>query len=128
MSLFKKPQPQEATAQPPAAGTGTLADVLAPAAIKISPSFLQVGEKFSRTIFAATYPRYLSVSWFAPVINLDRVLDVSLYIQPAETGPVPTLVRARTAAAPSRALRMFIFVDLHIGTPSSLRDDVARAV
>ncbi len=97
MFLFKKTEKLKTALPPSESASQSLADVLAPAAIKISPSFLQVGEKFSRTIFAATYPRYLSVSWFAPVINLDRVLDVSLYIQPAETGPVLKRLTKKTA-------------------------------
>ncbi|MEK7603661.1 MAG: DUF87 domain-containing protein, partial [Patescibacteria group bacterium] len=43
---------------------------------------------FVRTIFLATYPRYLQTSWFSPVINLDKVFDVSIFILPKNTATV----------------------------------------
>ena len=76
---------------------GSLQDLLAPAAMQISPDHLQIGEKFSRTIFVAAYPRFLSVGWFAPIINLDKTFDVSLFIQPSETGPVLRKLTKKTA-------------------------------
>ncbi|MEK7175015.1 MAG: ATP-binding protein, partial [Patescibacteria group bacterium] len=85
------------TPKPADADSGTLADLLAPAALQINPSHLQIGEKFSRTIFVAAYPRFLSVGWFAPIINLDQVFDVSLYIQSSETGPVLKKLTKKTA-------------------------------
>ena len=45
----------------------------------------------------AAYPRFLSVGWFAPIINLDQVFDVSLYIQSSETGPVLKKLTKKTA-------------------------------
>ncbi|MBI2052298.1 MAG: ATP-binding protein [Candidatus Sungbacteria bacterium] len=79
------------------ANTGTLADLLAPAAMQISPDHLQIGEKFSRTIFVAAYPRFLSVGWFAPIINLDKTFDVSLFIHPSQTEPVLRKLTKKTA-------------------------------
>ncbi len=99
MSIFNKLQSKVLgnTPKPADADSGTLADLLAPAALQINPSHLQIGEKFSRTIFVAAYPRFLSVGWFAPIINLDQVFDVSLYIQSSETGPVLKKLTKKTA-------------------------------
>ncbi len=60
-------------------------DILAPAAIKITPNEMYVGGKMLRTFFVISYPRYLSQDWFTPVINLDKVYDVSIMIHPVET-------------------------------------------
>ena len=60
-------------------------DILAPGAIKITPKELYVGEKIARTLFVISYPRFLSQDWFTPVINLDKVYDVSIMIHPVET-------------------------------------------
>lgn len=68
-----------------AQGTLDLIDTIAPTALKVSPRELELGEKFVRTFYTISYPRYLSDSWFSPVINLDRVLDVSLFIHPIDT-------------------------------------------
>ncbi|MEK7077596.1 MAG: conjugal transfer protein TraC, partial [Patescibacteria group bacterium] len=96
MSLLEKLQPKTEKPTSPQ-NAGSLQDLLAPAALQISPDHLQIGEKFSRTIFVAAYPRFLSVGWFAPIINLDKTFDVSLFIQPSETGPVLRKLTKKTA-------------------------------
>src|SRR3989344_1088071 len=65
-----------------------LSEYLAPDSFNITPSYIQVGNKFVRTIFLATYPRYLQTSWFSPVINLDKVFDISIFILPKNTATV----------------------------------------
>ncbi len=67
------------------AGTLKLQDVIAPSALKITPKQLFLGEKIVRSFFVISYPRYLNESWFAPIINLDKIFDVSIYIEPIET-------------------------------------------
>lgn len=67
------------------AGVLELQDIIAPSALKITPRGLNLGEKIVRTFFIISYPRYLSESWFSPVINLDKVFDISIHIQPIET-------------------------------------------
>ncbi|MEK7629260.1 MAG: ATP-binding protein [Patescibacteria group bacterium] len=79
------------------AAAGKLEDLLAPPALQINPSNLQIGEKFSRTIFVAAYPRFLSVGWFSPIINLDKIIDISLFIQASETGVVLKKLTKKTA-------------------------------
>lgn len=65
-----------------------LSEYLAPGAFNIAPTYIQVGDKFARTIFLATYPRYLQTNWFSPVINLDRTFDVSMFVLPKNTSTV----------------------------------------
>lgn len=60
-------------------------DILAPAAIKITPKDIYMGEKIARTFFVISYPRFLSQDWFTPVINLDKVYDIAIMIHPVET-------------------------------------------
>ena len=62
-----------------------LVDTIAPTALKIGSRELELGEKFVRTFYTVSYPRFLSDSWFSPIIDLDKVLDVSLFIHPIET-------------------------------------------
>ena len=57
-------------------------ELLAPEAFSVSPNYMQIGNKFARTIFLATFPRYLQTNWFSPVLNLDRVLDISVFVLP----------------------------------------------
>jgi len=62
-----------------------LRDVLAPAAVKVTPKELYVGDKVLRTLFVISFPRFLTEDWFTPVINLDKVYDVSIVIHPVNT-------------------------------------------
>ncbi len=66
-------------------GALDLVDTIAPAALKINSRDIELGEKFVRAFYTVSYPRFLSDSWFSPVINLDRVLDVSIFIHPVAT-------------------------------------------
>ena len=65
-----------------------LKDVIAPSALKISPKTLNLGEKLVRSFFVMSYPRYLSDSWFSPIINLDKAFDVSIFVHPIDTSTV----------------------------------------
>lgn len=68
-----------------AEGTLDLADTIAPAALKVGSRELELGEKFSRSFYTISYPRFLSDSWFTPIVNLDKVFDVGLFIHPIDT-------------------------------------------
>ena len=62
-----------------------LQDVIAPSALKVDPKSLNLGDKIARTFFIISYPRFLSDNWFSPIINLDKVFDVSIFIHPIDT-------------------------------------------
>ncbi len=64
------------------------ADIIAPSALKITPREMNLGDKLARTFYVISYPRFLSDSWFAPIINLDKVFDVAIYVHPIDTGAV----------------------------------------
>ena len=66
-------------------GALDLVDAIAPTALKIGSREIELGEKFVRAFYTISYPRFLSDSWFSPIINLDKVLDVSIFIHPIET-------------------------------------------
>ncbi len=62
-----------------------LQDVIAPSALKIGPKSIDLGDKIARTFFIISYPRYLIDNWFSPIINLDKVFDVSIFVHPIDT-------------------------------------------
>ncbi len=66
-------------------GSLELVDTIAPTALKINSREIELGEKFVRVFYTISYPRFLSDSWFSPIINLDKVLDISIFIHPIET-------------------------------------------
>ncbi len=66
-------------------GVLSIRDIIAPASLKIEPTFLRLGDKFLRTIFVISYPRFISVGWFAPIINLNFTFDVSMFFYPVKS-------------------------------------------
>lgn len=63
-------------------GVASIRDLIAPASMKVEPSFVRLGDLFCRTIFVVTYPRYVSVGWASPIINLSAQLDIAMYFYP----------------------------------------------
>ena len=84
------------------AGVLELQDIIAPSALKISPKQLNLGEKIVRTFFVISYPRYLSESWFSPVINLDKVFNISIFIHPIDTAKVLRQFQKKVAEVQSQ--------------------------
>jgi len=70
------------------AGALELKDVIAPSAFEINSNFIKIGNKIAKTIFVYSYPRYLSTEWFSPIINLDQIFNVSIFIHPIDTETV----------------------------------------
>ena len=62
-----------------------LQDVIAPSALKIEAKSINLGDKIARTFFIISYPRYLTDNWFSPIINLDKVFDISIFVHPIDT-------------------------------------------
>src|SRR5882762_2941374 len=79
-----------------------LKDVIAPSALKISPRELNLGDKIARTFFVISYPRYLTESWFAPIINLDRIFDISIFIHPIDTAQILRQFQKKVAEVQSQ--------------------------
>ena len=69
-------------------GVATVRDLIAPAAVRLNSSYIQIGNTFARTHFVIAYPRFLNTNWFAPIINMDFSMDTALFIHPIETREV----------------------------------------
>ncbi len=69
-------------------GVMTIKDLIAPSAMKIQPSYLEIGGKLARTIFVMGYPRFVSVGWFAPILNLNNMFDVAMFFYPIDSAVV----------------------------------------
>jgi len=65
-------------------GIVSVRDIIAPASFKISSNFLQLNDSLVRTMFVVTYPRYVSIGWFAPIINESLTLDISMFFYPMD--------------------------------------------
>lgn len=79
-----------------------LKDVLSPAALEVNPTYLRLGAKLARTIFVFSYPRYLNTNWFSPVINTDKIFDVTMYVHPVDTAAILRTLRKKVAQVQSQ--------------------------
>ncbi len=63
----------------------TLIDVVAPSAIQFTPRELNLSGIQARVLYVVAYPRYLTEGWLEPILDIDREIDVALYIHPIDT-------------------------------------------
>src|SRR3989344_1866279 len=79
-------------------GIVSVRDIVAPAALKIDPKFLQLNDLYLRTLFVMTYPRYVTIGWFAPIINESLTLDISMFFYPMDINLVLKQLRNKVGA------------------------------
>jgi len=116
-------------------GVVSIKDLLAPAALEVTPTFIKLGQKFVRTLFVISYPRYIAVGWFAPIINLSVALDIAMYFYPVKSNIIlkqlknkvgaleAQLMSDREKGAPRDPIRETALRDIE-----KLRDDLTQGV
>lgn len=76
-------------------GVSTLRDLIAPSSIEIHSSYFRLGTKYGRTLYVYGYPRQIYTGWLSGLINVDEVLDVSMYVYPVESQVVLNNLRKK---------------------------------
>ena len=76
-------------------GITTLRDLISPSSIEIHSSYFRLGTKYGRTMYVYGYPRTLYTGWLSPLINIDEVLDISMYVYPVDTAIVMKNLRKK---------------------------------
>lgn len=66
-------------------GITALRDFIAPSSIEFFGNYFQIGTRFARTYYVYGYPRQVYTGWLSGMINLDEVIDISLYVYPVES-------------------------------------------
>ena len=66
-------------------GITALRDFIAPSSIELNSNYFQLGTRFARTYYVYGYPRQLTTGWLSSMVNLDEVLDLSIYVYPVES-------------------------------------------
>lgn len=79
-----------------------LQDIIAPSALEINSNHVKLGEKLCRTIFVFSYPRFVSTGWLAPVINLDKIFDISIFVHPISTSDILKKLQKKVAEVQSQ--------------------------
>ena len=78
-------------------GITALRDFIAPSSIEFSATHFQLGTRYARTFYVYAYPRQLSTGWLSSIINLDEVIDLSIYVYPVESQIVLENLRKKVA-------------------------------
>ena len=76
-------------------GVSTLRDLIAPSSIEIHSSYFRLGTKYGRTLYVYGYPREIYTGWLSSLINIDEVLDISMYVYPVESQVVLNNLRKK---------------------------------
>lgn len=79
-------------------GTVSIHDLIAPSAFNVEPSFLQLGDTFCRTIYTISYPRYISIGWSSPIINLSQTMDISMFFYPVKSSIILKQLKNKVGA------------------------------
>lgn len=74
-----------------------LKNLIAPPALEIESGHVKIGNKYAKTFFIFSYPRYLSSGWFSPIVNLSELMDISIFIHPIDTAIALKNLRKKSA-------------------------------
>ena len=110
-----------------------LRDILAPSALKVNAKELNLGEKLVRSFFVISYPRFVSIDWISPIINMDQMFDVSIFIHPLETSRIlrsfkkVAEVQSQISERERKGLVRDPMLDTAYQDLENLRDDLQQA-
>lgn len=76
-------------------GMNTLRDTIAPSSLEIHSSYFRLGTKYGRTLYVYGYPRELYTGWLSSLINIDQVIDISIFVYPVDTQVVLNNLRKK---------------------------------
>jgi len=116
-------------------GVTSVLDIISPSSFEVFPSYLKLGEKVVRTMFIMAYPRYITIGWFAPILNYNATLDVSMFFYPLESEVVLKQLKNKVGV-----LQAQLMSDAEKGAPrdplretalrdiEQLRDDLTQGI
>lgn len=78
-------------------GITALRDFIAPASMEYFGTHFQLGTRLARTYYVYGFPRQVFTGWLSPIINLDEVIDLSLFIYPVESQVVLENLRKKVS-------------------------------
>jgi len=79
-------------------------DIIAPPYIGVMQDHIKLGERFAKSFFVFSYPRYLNTGWFSPVIDLSTPLDISFFIHPVSSELILKKLRKKITEVSSEIL------------------------
>lgn len=78
-------------------GITALRDFIAPSAIEFQSGFFRIGTRYARSFYVYGYPRQIFTGWLSSMVNLDEVIDLSMFIYPVESQVVLDNLRKKVS-------------------------------
>ncbi|HEY8999535.1 MAG TPA: DUF87 domain-containing protein [Candidatus Saccharimonadales bacterium] len=78
-------------------GITALRDFIAPSSLEFQSSSFQIGTRMARTYYVYGYPRQLYTGWLSQMVNIDEVIDVSIFVYPVESQVVLENLRKKVS-------------------------------
>lgn len=78
-------------------GVTALRDFIAPSSLEFTASYFQIGTRHARTYYVFGYPRQLYTGWLSSLINIDEIIDLSMFIYPVESQVVLENLRKKVS-------------------------------
>ncbi len=105
-------------------GVVSIRDLIAPAVFNVESNFIQLGTTYCRTIFIVSYPRYISIGWSSPILNLSLTMDIAMFFYPVKAAIILKQLKNKVGA-----LEAQIHADSEKGAPRDpLRETALRDV
>ena len=116
-------------------GVTSIKDLISPSSMKVEPSFVRLGDVWVRTLFIITYPRYVTVGWASPIINLNAQMDIAMFFYPIKADVILKQLKKKVGILESQ-----ITSDAEAGKPrdpisetalrdiEQLRDDLTQGI
>ncbi len=81
-----------------------LRDLITPVGLEVTPSLLRFSDKIVKTLFILGYPKFLTVGWLSPIINLNQSVNVSVFFHPMDSEKVLKNLRKRATQLEAQML------------------------
>ncbi len=114
-------------------GLTSVMDLISPASVQIAPTHLMLNDLYVRTLFVFNYPRYLFPNWLSPMINMDVMMDMGIFVYPLESRGVLEGLRKRSGQVESalgieaqKGLVRNPELETALGDIEELRDRISR--
>ncbi len=78
-------------------GVVALRDFIAPSSIELKNAYFHIGTRLARTFYVYAYPRQVYTGWLSGMINIDEIIDLSMYIYPVESQVVLENLRKKVS-------------------------------